>query len=958
MSQQTAVMASLEVRDVFDRHPLNAFLDARRANGKEPTMTGMGIKKGAFHISDADYPEFLNHLHYYLFEKKQIPMNFVEQSRSDSAKPILIDLDFKYPVTANHTRKFTESHIKGFIHQVVEGLKAFFDLSSYEEGIRMFVTLRQGPYKAPNGVLKDGIHIECPDLCLSNEKQKVLRNWLMEARAVMSAFEGTGYSNTPEDIYDSSMVRKQGWFFYGESKPSIDPYKLTHVFAYEPLNDEIVKRDITVYTPRELMELLSIRYNLVPDDNEVRGDAKELYARMLSWKPVASPVAGGATAAAPPPLNLGAAAVPQGEMEVIVKSMLSSLRGCTPEDVPFIRRLVMECLSVDRANDYGKWIEVGLCLHNISSSAEMDDKLFTLWMDFSQKSAKAGGNNELQLRREWNRWHRGSSERMLKWTSLQRWAREDSPVRYKEILDEDLLEYIILHVMPTHYFIATVMQKMFGHQFRASIESKRTEWFVYSPEDHVWKHINQGIALRAKISTDVAEMFARAKKIMITRERNADGDLSDTGKMKVKDFNLVEKSLYTANFKDSVMKECSGLFYEEDFMNKLNLNPYLIVCKNGVLNLRAVRKNADGKDEMYVEFRSGKPEDMMTFIAGREYGVSEPLDYRPLDRTDSQYQELQEFLDKIFPYADLRDYAITLFSTCLEGMNREQCYYTLQGKGGNGKSKILDLMRMVLGDYQSSLAPTALTRKRPESGAANPDIINIKNKRFIYLSEPDAKEPLNTSRMKQFSGEDVVEARGLFQDQEKFKISGKLFMLCNDLPPIHAMDRGTWRRVRLLPFPSIFVGEGDIDFASLREGKPNYFPKDVFLDEKLKRWREVFLGLLVHTYENVYCRQGLKEPAIIRDASNSYKQAFDSFAKFRAARIRVDPAHTADFNVISRAFKEWLEWQGAGEKRLSNQDLRKRLEDEFGMPEGGKNFRGIMVFSDAEAVDAWDKERA
>jgi hypothetical protein len=274
-------MASLEVRDVFDRHPLNAFLDARRANGKEPTMTGMGIKKGAFHISDADYPEFLNHLHYYLFEKKQIPMNFVEQSRSDSAKPILIDLDFKYPVTANHTRKFTESHIKGFIHQVVEGLKAFFDLSSYEEGIRMFVTLRQGPYKAPNGILKDGIHIECPDLCLSNEKQKVLRNWLMEARAVMSAFEGTGFCNTPEDIYDSSMVRKQGWFFYGESKPSIDPYKLTHVYAYEPLNDEIVERDVSVYTPRELMELLSIRYNLMPDDNEVRADAKDLYA--VGW---------------------------------------------------------------------------------------------------------------------------------------------------------------------------------------------------------------------------------------------------------------------------------------------------------------------------------------------------------------------------------------------------------------------------------------------------------------------------------------------------------------------------------------------------------------------------------------------------------------------------------------------------------------------------------------------------
>jgi putative DNA primase/helicase len=78
---------------------------------------------------------------------------------------------------------------------------------------------------------------------------------------------------------------------------------------------------------------------------------------------------------------------------------------------------------------------------------------------------------------------------------------------------------------------------------------------------------------------------------------------------------------------------------------------------------------------------------------------------------------------------------------------------------------------MVLGDYVSSLQATALTRKRPESGAANPDIVSIRNKRFIYLQEPDEREPLNTSRMKQFSGEDIVEARGLFEDQQRFKIS-------------------------------------------------------------------------------------------------------------------------------------------------------------------------------------------
>jgi len=940
MSQTTAMMNTNPVLDAFNRHGLAKFLDDRRARDpKDATMGGMGAKLGKWMIRDEDYTDFLDLLYDYLFVQKQTPMNFVEQSRSDSAKPILIDLDFKYPANLNLTRKFTESHIKGFLNNVIDGLNTFFDLSRYEDGLRMFVTLRPAPYKDTKGNVKDGIHIECPDLCLSNEKQKALRSYLLEQQAVSGAFEGTEFNNNPDDIYDASMARKQGWFFYGESKPQIAPYALAHVFHYNPETEELISKSTRNYDDRELMELLSVRYNLIADNNEVKLDARELYNRMLQRK--------ADTAAHPPVGGETVPQRPQTELEVIVKAMnLNSLRGCTPEDVPYIRRLVMECLSVTRAEDYGKWIEVGLCLHHIASTDEMNEKMFELWMDFSKKSSKAGGNNESQLKRDWDRWTRPSSERVLKFSSLERWAREDNPTKFKEILDDDVIQYIVEQIKNAHFHVAKVMQMMFGNQFRASIESKRTEWFTYVPDEHIWKHINQGITLRAKISNEVVVMFDRAKRSMKRQEQNADGDLSDTGKLKLKEFNAVEKSLYTAPFKDSVMKECSGLFYEEDFMNKLNLNPYLVVCKNGVLNLRAVRKNDDGKDEFFVEFRPGKPEDMMTFLAGREFGTSEAIDYSPLDRNDPRYTELMEFMEKLFPRPELKQYMITLLSSTLEGMNREQCYYTLQGKGGNGKSKILELMRMVLGDYQTGLAPTAMTRKRPDAGAANPDIIDIKNRRFIYLQEPDAKEPLNTSRMKQFSGEDIVEARGLFSDQEKFKISGKLFMLCNDLPPIHSMDRGTWRRIRLIPFESKFVGEGDNDYSDLVSGKPNVFPKDYFLDEKLKQWREVFLGLLVDTYQNVYCREGLREPAIVREASNNYKNMFDSYGKFRDAQIKVDPSVTEenriDIKVIRNAFKNWISSQGLDEKLPSNQELKKRLEDDYGAPVNGK-FKGIRI---------------
>jgi putative DNA primase/helicase len=206
------------------------------------------------------------------------------------------------------------------------------------------------------------------------------------------------------------------------------------------------------------------------------------------------------------------------------------------------------------------------------------------------------------------------------------------------------------------------------------------------------------------------------------------------------------------------MKMAVHQFYEEDFQNKLNINGNLFGCKNGVLELRC--PGADGRD--HVVFRQGRPEDYVSFLAGQNLPETTAIDYIPYDAADPRQAELADFFSKLFPDKDVRRYALRLLASCLEGFNREQCFYIATGVGGNGKSKLVELMRLTFGDYQTSLQSTVLTRKRPESGAANPDIMAAKSRRFIYLQEPDDKEPLNTSRMKQFSGEDMVEARALY----------------------------------------------------------------------------------------------------------------------------------------------------------------------------------------------------
>jgi P4 family phage/plasmid primase-like protien len=950
----------------YHEHDLRRFLDQHRVGSQEAaqaSMTGMGATTGRWLIPDDKYPQFLDLLYDYLFVRRGRCMNFVEQPKRSEPKPLLIDLDFRYPEDTSVTRSFTLDMIEAFTHVVVDGIRFFFGTENYEE-LRFFVTLRPSPYRE-KGRLKDGVHIMCPDIALSNEKQAVLRRWVLTQGGVARAFRSTGYNNADEDVYDESMTRKQGWIFYGESKPNLPPYSLAAVFKYLPTEDDWQDEDTASYSPRDLMELLSVRYNIVPDGNVLRdGEAGDVYGKLLK---AGAGGGGGHGAALTKSPALKPAPAPEDPIETAQQNaILEAIQALYPSaaktdgERTMIRRFVMECLGESWYEQYDKWIRVGWCLHNIEASEEM----FNLWMEFSAKSGKSAGNNTAALRQDWFYGMRKSGDGpRLTERSLRKWAREDNPEIYEQIISEDIHEYIQSQVEPTHYHISLLMKKMYGNNYVASINPKTTDWFKYDDEINMWKKLNQGLELKAKISYEVAQkinvtigrLFGEIGK---ARGENKTG-LADSLTEKTKDLHKVQFQLYSSGFTESVMKMAAQQFCEEEFHNKLNANPFLFGCRNGILELRA--KAADGSDQ--VVFRQGRPEDYVSFLAGQNYPETEPINYVPYDAADPRQAEIADFFAKLFPNPELKRYTLRLLASTLEGANKEQCYYTFTGVGGNGKSKLIELMRLTLGDYQTSMQSTVLTRKRPESGAANPDIMATKCRRFIYMQEPDDKEPINTSRMKQFSGEDMVEARALYGDQEKFRIMGKMFMMCNRLPPVNSMDQGTWRRIKVIPFESKFVQD---DHPELRIKKPNVFPRDPKLDEKLMKWREPFLSLLVHLYETEYIPHGLgKAPEVVDQASNKYKESFDIFARFKADRIRepMTPeeqmecrANPVDSKRIKMVLAAWKK-ENRIENNLSPNEVLLRLEDEYGHPDEGKFWPMFRIFGSDEEVAEWDKER-
>jgi P4 family phage/plasmid primase-like protien len=929
----------------YNEHELSNFMQSRilpksSSEGSIAAVTGMGEKKGKWKISDEDYPKFLDLLHDYLFVKHGRCMNFVEQPRKGEPKPLLIDLDFRYSADTSLTRAFSLSHIESFIHSVVEGLKEFFELESYEV-LRFFVTLRPAPYKE-GSKQKDGVHILCPDMALLNEKQGVLRNWLLNKNTVKNSFANTGYTNPDNNVYDECMTHKQGWIFFGESKPNIAPYQLETVFAYTPETNMWIQEDTSQYSTRNLIEILSVRYNIVEDINDVKDDAKDTYSKLLNT--VSAPVD-------------NVAPVSTEGQNAIIDAINYIYGGKTlgEQELLMVRRFVLDCLKDSWYEDYDKWIRVGWCLNNIGQTEEM----FTLYKEFSERSGKAGETDWEKIRRNWfsGMGKTGDGPRLTE-RSLRKWARDDNPKVYNEIISGNLHEFILGEIEASHYHISTLMKKMYGNNYVASVNPKSTEWFKYDDDINMWKRINQGIELKTKISIDVASEIATVRGV-VSRQWGEEQreERKEYLAKKMKDLIKVEAQLYSNGFTESVMKMATQQFCEEEFMNKLNIDPFLFGCRNGVLELRA----KDGNKERVI-FRQGRPEDYISFLAGRNYPDSEAINYVPYNPRDPMQIEIADFFAKLFPRKDLCAYVLRLLASCLEGANREQCYYTFTGAGGNGKSKLIELMRLTFGDYQTSMSSTVLTRSRPQAGAANPELMVTKCRRFIYMQEPDEKEPINTSIMKQFSGEDIIEARQLYGEQDKFRIMGKICMMCNTLPPVTSMDEGTWRRIRVVPFESTFLPP---DHPGLLLKKPNNFPRDPKLDEKLRQWREPFLSLLVHVYDTEYIKSGLNPvPDIVLQASNKYKENFDVIAKFDADRIR-EPNTDADrlncrttpvdTNFIKNAFKIWKNEQQI--KFKDDNQLISRLSAKYGDPERGKYWTGIFVFDSDISVTEWDEER-
>jgi P4 family phage/plasmid primase-like protien len=833
------------------------FLDEKSVEkGKKFTHTSMGKPTGSYYIENEDIEIFNELYQKAIMDGKTLHIT----EKHDDIGPIIVDLDFKYDYEIEERQ-----HNKEFVKKIVEiyndTILELLDINEHDNRLESFVFERNQPYRT-KGITKDGIHILYPKIVTSPEVQYYIREIIL--KKISGLLDEIPLTNKPYDVVDKSVIFNTNWLLYGSSKPNLDPYILKYIF-----NSKINEIDLESYNfDTNVAGFFSIRNKKQKQLINVKENKVHLIEHV----------------------------------QVKHKTLKKKSVKIFEDDIELLKSII-DILHDERAENYTDWIGVGWALHNIDPNSQ---ELLDLWIEFSKRSPKF---KEGACEKEWFK----SRDEGYTEATLYHWAKIDNGEKFKQIMENNLNKYIEKSIKtPTHCDIANVLHKYFKYDFKYSGQ----EWYKF--ENHVWIREMDGICLRSKISTDLCEIYfkiiSKYNKIQTSHDPNISDEEKEEYKNKGKEILDIIIKLKTTGFKDNILKECKELFYDKNFMNKLDNNPYLIGFKNGVYDLKT------------GELRDGLPEDYIEMNTG--------IDKIDFEETNEHWDDLKKFIDTVFFDKEIREYFLTYFASCLQGHNAEEKFRIWTGIGSNGKSKLLELFVNSIGEYAIKFPITMLTGKRAASNACTPEIVQSKGKRFGYFEEPSENEKINAGLLKEFTGGDKIKARGLHKEPIEFKPQFKLALLCNEMPEVPPYDQGTWRRMEVIEFKSKFC-------ENPRE--INEFPIDKYLSEKIKNWKELFIALLLDKYYKDYQKNGIKVPNEVIKFTLEYQKQCDLYTDFIIDNLEEtkEDNDIIELNELYDEFKTWYEETFSNNKHPSKVEFKKYLKKKYLKKVSTKELKGF-----------------
>lgn len=308
----------------------------------------------------------------------------------------------------------------------------------------------------------------------------------------------------------------------------------------------------------------------------------------------------------------------------------------------------------------------------------------------------------------------------------------------------------------------------------------------------------------------------------------------------------------------------------------LDRNPYLLNCRNGILDLKS------------RELHPHDPAQMLTKVAGAAFDPTAtcPRWCKFIEEVTCGDRELGLFLQRSFGVAISGDVSCHAF-------------WVHYGRGANGKSTAMEVVSKVLGDYAGPISAEALLAN-PKGNDMERALITgtLAGQRLVVAAEPDSGMRLSEGVIKSLTGAETVEARIRYGQPFKVTPTWHPHFSANHKPAVRGTDLAIWRRVMLVPWNATFTGTN----------------ADPHLKERLIGEADGILNWLAEGFAS-FMEIGLERPDSVRAATNEYRQENDGIGTWLEECCAEDSAAKT---TAAELYSSYLGWCGNNKEYYQN----------------------------------------
>ena len=163
------------------------------------------------------------------------------------------------------------------------------------------------------------------------------------------------------------------------------------------------------------------------------------------------------------------------------------------------------------------------------------------------------------------------------------------------------------------------------------------------------------------------------------------------------------------------------------------------------------------------------------------------------------------------------------------------------GTGRNGKSKRADGFTRAFGSYVGTMAGDHIAMStHTNAGGANPQIMPLKDKRLLYVSEPRKGMLVDMSIIKKITGNDPIAGRPLYGQVETFTSLARIHFTTNNVPKFSECEASFMeRRMRQLDSNTRYIEGATEDIDN------QIYPADDDLTKKVIDSSEALIWLMI-----------------------------------------------------------------------------------------------------------------